>query len=331
MRGAVRARGSRLTRPFSQGSVHSQGEVFDMAKSAHPTSGMLALLDAAERRIFDASRGGSLAAATKAQLGTLVAQARALRDKWRDQFRGQRRTSQRAAAARGVGGNDRSRQKGELFADAVTRIEKRLAELGGSVAKAVTAAKGGAGPSKAARSRSHRATRAATRAALAELVAGTVGRPPAARPGGAKAAASGGVKTNAGGVVRQGKVGAKASAGRATGAMAGQAGATAKAGATGTTAAIVPATDVAVEKLPTPRAGTASKKRLTGRPATVAAAKATSKHKSQVLAALPAAQVRAAAKLKASRVRMAGLDTRLRGHTTAQGRRRQGRRDGRGT
>jgi hypothetical protein len=63
----------------------------------------------------------------------------------------------------------------------------------------------------------------------------------------------------------------------------------------------------------------------------VAATKATSKHKSQVIAALPAAQVRAAAKLKASRVRLAGLDTRLRGHTTAQGRRRQGRRDGRGT
>jgi len=41
--------------------------------------------------------------------------------------------------------------------------------------------------------------------------------------------------------------------------------------------------------------------------------------------------IAAAAKLKASRVRLAGLDTRLRGHTTAQGRRRQGRRDGRGS
>lgn len=285
-----------------------------MAKSTQPTSGMLALLDAAERRIFDASRGGALAAATKAQLGALVAQARALRDKWRDQFRGQRRTSQRAAGARGVGGNDRSLQKSELFADAVTRIETRLAELGSSVARAVTAAAGGAGPSKAARARSHRATRATTRAALAEFVAGTAGRAPAARPSVGKVPASGAVKTKSGGAVSQVKVGVPK-----------------KRGASGTTAASVPAADVAVEKVPRTRAATTSKKRRTGRPVTVAAEKATSKHKSQIIAALPAAQVRAGAKLKASRVRMAGLDTRLRGHTTAQGRRRQGRRDGRGT
>ncbi|MFM8537160.1 MAG: hypothetical protein ACKOES_03690, partial [Planctomycetaceae bacterium] len=88
-----------------------------MAKSTLSTSGALALLDAAERRIFDASSGSALAAATKAQLGTLVGQARALRDKWRDQFRDQRRSSQRAAAARGVGGTERSRAKSDLFAD----------------------------------------------------------------------------------------------------------------------------------------------------------------------------------------------------------------------
>ncbi|HBB73352.1 MAG TPA: hypothetical protein DC048_02770, partial [Planctomycetaceae bacterium] len=148
--------------------------MFVMAKSTQSTSGALALLDAAERRIFDASRGTALAAATKAQLGTLVGQARALRDKWRDQFRDQRRSSQRAAAARGVGGNERSRAKSDLFADVVSRIEARLAELGTSVAKAVTSATGG-GPTKAARARMHRATRASTRAALAEFVSQTTG------------------------------------------------------------------------------------------------------------------------------------------------------------
>ena len=284
-----------------------------MAKSTQPTSGLLALLDAAERRIFEASRGGALAAATKAQLGTLVGQARALRDKWRDQFRDQQRSSQRAAAARGVGGNERSRAKSDLFADVVSRIEARLAELGTSVAKAVTSATGG-GPTKAARARMHRATRASTRAALAEFVSQATGPASAVR----KAAAAVRGATKPGGS-------AKAGASKAPGkSAAAKAGAVGKAGAPAKTGA-------ASEQVPTKRTAAGSKKRRTGRPATVAATKATSKHKSQVIAALPAAQVRAAAKLKASRVRLAGLDTRLRGHTTAQGRRRQGRRDGRGT
>lgn len=288
-----------------------------MAKSTQSTSGALALLDAAERRIFDASRGTALAAATKAQLGTLVGQARALRDKWRDQFRDQRRSSQRAAAARGVGGNERSRAKSDLFADVVSRIEARLAELGTSVAKAVTSATGG-GPTKAARARMHRATRASTRAALAEFVSQTTGPASAVQKVAAavRGAAKPGGFEKAGARKAPGKP-AAAKAG-AVGKSAAKAGAPAKAGATG-------------KQVPTKRTVAGSKKRRTGRPATVAATKATSKHKSQVIAALPAAQVRAATKLKASRVRLAGLDTRLRGHTTAQGRRRQGRRDGRGT
>ncbi len=288
-----------------------------MAKSTQSTSGALALLDAAERRIFDASRGSALAAATKAQLGTLVGQARALRDKWRDQFRDQRRSSQRAAAARGVGGNERSRAKSDLFADVVSRIEARLAELGTSVAKAVTSATGG-GPPKAARARMHRATRASTRAALAEFVSQATGPASAVRKAAAavRGATKPGGSEKAGASKTPGKPAAATTG--AVGKAAAKAGAPAKAGA-------------ASEQVPTKRTAAGSKKRRTGRPATVAATKATSKHKSQVIAALPAAQVRAAAKLKASRVRLAGLDTRLRGHTTAQGRRRQGRRDGRGT
>jgi hypothetical protein len=158
----------------------------------------------------------------------------------------------------------------------------------------------------------HRATRASTRAALAEFVSQTTGPASAVRK--AAAAVRGAAKPGG-----SEKAGASKAAGKPAAAKAGAVGkAPAKAGA-------------ASEQVPTKRAAAGSKKRRTGRPATVAATKATSKHKSQVIAALPAAQVRAATKLKASRVRLAGLDTRLRGHTTAQGRRRQGRRDGRGT
>lgn len=263
-----------------------------MAKVKRSDAGPVVLLDAAERKVVDASQGRALAAATQAELGALIGQARALRDKWRDQFRTQRRTTQRTAAARGVGGNDRSHEKGELFADVLGRFEARLAEIGGTVAAAVKAATK-PGPTKAARTRGHRATRAATRATLADLVT--------AKPGGKKLGRAAAVKAAA----KAGATPAKKPA---------------KAAPTKGEAAAVKAPVVAT---------TASKKRLIGRPETVAAAKATGKNKKRVIAAEPATQLRAATKLKASRVRLAGLDTRMRGHAQAAGRRQQGRRDGR--
>jgi hypothetical protein len=264
-----------------------------MAKVKRSGAGPVVLLDAAERKVVDASQGRALAAATQAQLGTLIAQARSLRDKWRDQFRSQRRTTQRTAAARGVGGNDRSHEKSELFADVLGRFEARLAEIGGTVAAAVKAAAKQSGPTKAARTQGHRITRASVRATLAELVT--------AKPGGKKVGRAAAVKA------------ARAADGAAV-------------------KKAVPAaavkTDVAPVKAPVV-ATTASKKRLIGPPETVAAAKAGGKNKKRVLAADPAKQLRAATKLKASRVRLAGLDTRIRGNAKAAGRRQQGRRDGR--
>ena len=108
-----------------------------MAKRSGSPSSPLDLLTAAERKLFDTSRGRALAAATRAELTKLVGQARSLRDKWRDQFRAQRRTSQRAAAARGTGGNDRSLEKSTLFGEVLARLEARLAELGGAAARVV--------------------------------------------------------------------------------------------------------------------------------------------------------------------------------------------------
>ncbi len=264
-----------------------------MAKVKRSGAGPVVLLDAAEQKVVDASQGRALAKATRAQLGALIGQARALRDKWRDQFRSQRRTTQRTAAARGVGGNDRSQAKSEVFADALGRLETQLAAIGGTVAAAVKAATK-PGPTKAARTHGHRASRAATRATLAEFVT--------AKPGGKKVSRAAAVKAAAP---------AKPTAAVKKPATAAPAQAEAAAAKTPLAPPVV------------------SKKRLIGRPATVAAAKATGKNKNRVIVAEPATQLRAATKLKASRVRLAGLDTRMRGHAKAAGRRQQGRRDGR--
>lgn len=271
-----------------------------MAKAKPTGSSPLALLDASERSIFQASSGRALASATQAQLGKLIGQARALRDKWRDQFQKQRRTSQRTAAARGVAGNERSREKSDLFGDVLGRLEARLAEIGGTVAQAVSAATRRTEPSKAARTRGHRATRAATRAVLAKHVTAKPGK----KRGGGAAQAKAAPATEA-----RKKANAKAPSAATVAGPASAAG--------------------AVKSSAKTASAPQSKKRHVGRPASVATAKATGKTKKRVITVEPVTQLRAATKLKASRVRMAGLDTRLRGHTKAAGRRQQGRRDGR--
>jgi hypothetical protein len=274
-----------------------------MAKRSGSPSSPLDLLTASERKLFDTSRGRALAAATRAELTKLVGQARSLRDKWRDQFRAQRRTSQRAAAARGTGGNDRSLEKSTLFGEVLARLEARLAELGEAATRVVG---GGERVTKAARTKAHRSTRAATRTALAGLTTAAGGRAKTSRQAAVKAG---------------GPAGRRAATGKAAATSA--AADTAKPARAG-------AADAAAEGTGRKAAKTAaSKKRRTGRPVTVAVEKATGKTKKRVIVADPKAQQRAGAKLKAARVHLAGLDTRLRGHTMAQGRRQQGRRDSR--
>jgi hypothetical protein len=155
-----------------------------MAKQS--TSDIVKLLNATEQRLFHSSRGTKLATATAAELGKSIELARALRDKWRDQFRSQRRVGQAATRGRGVDGNERSEQKSRLFGEVLERLQGRLAEIGTSVSKAVgSKRKASSRPSRAARTAGHRATRASIRASLAELstaIPGTRAARPAAKP-----------------------------------------------------------------------------------------------------------------------------------------------------
>jgi hypothetical protein len=91
-----------------------------------------AMLTAAERKVFDSSLGKQIAAASREQIQAAIGQARSLRDKWRDLYAEQTRGTKRSAKA-GSGANDRSREKSELFAGALERLETRLAEVGTAV------------------------------------------------------------------------------------------------------------------------------------------------------------------------------------------------------
>jgi len=156
------------------------------------------MLTAAERRVFDSSVGRELVAAGREQLQAAISQARTLRDKWRDLYAQQTRTTKRTAKA-GTPANDRSREKSELFAGALVRLEARLAEVGMAMksavkkaGKAATAAatsaqkvvatpatRKGANPKaarpapKKVRTAAHRATRAGVRSEL-KLAVGAV-------------------------------------------------------------------------------------------------------------------------------------------------------------
>lgn len=91
-----------------------------------------AMLTAAERKVFDSSLGKQIAAASREQIQAAIGQARSLRDKWRDLYAEQTRGTKRTAKA-GTAANDRSREKSELFAGALERLETRLAEVGTAV------------------------------------------------------------------------------------------------------------------------------------------------------------------------------------------------------
>jgi hypothetical protein len=110
------------------------------------------LLSGAEKRFFDSSFGTSLAKATQAQVQSAIKQARILRNKWRDLYQEQTRSSKRGGKAfAGAGaGNARTQHKHELFAGAVERFEKRLSDLKEYVAEAVSAPKAAAKPAKKA-------------------------------------------------------------------------------------------------------------------------------------------------------------------------------------
>jgi hypothetical protein len=116
------------------------------------------MLTAAERKVFDSSLGKQIAAASREQIQAAIGQARSLRDKWRDLYAEQTRGTKRSAKA-GTAANDRSREKSELFAGALVRLEARLAEVGTAVQAAAKQAGDPRGQREAVRVRAGRGSR----------------------------------------------------------------------------------------------------------------------------------------------------------------------------
>ena len=119
--------------------IHLPADVVKRAKD---------LLTGAEKKFFDSSFGASLTKATQAQVQSAVKQARILRNKWRDLYQEQTRSSKRGGKPAAGAGNARTQHKHELFAGAVERFEKRLSDLKEYVAEAVSAPKAAAKPAK---------------------------------------------------------------------------------------------------------------------------------------------------------------------------------------
>ncbi len=121
--------------------IHLPADVIERAKD---------LLTGAEKKFFDSSFGASLAKSTQAQVQSAIKQARILRNKWRDLYQEQTRSSKRGGKSAAGAGNARTQHKHEIFAAAAERFEKRLAELKGYVAEVVSAPKAAAKPAKKA-------------------------------------------------------------------------------------------------------------------------------------------------------------------------------------
>jgi hypothetical protein len=127
------------------------------------------LFTSAELAVLESSAGKELLAASQKQLDKALAQARTLRDKWRDLLAQQSRTTKRSAAAGIAAANARSREKSDAFAAAIERIQGRLAEFGHAPAAARPAT--AKSVTKAARTAGHRTTRAGVKGKLAAAAA----------------------------------------------------------------------------------------------------------------------------------------------------------------
>lgn len=156
-----------------------------MAKSSVPGLDRIReLFTSAERAVLESSAGQALGAASRKQLDATLAQARALRDKWRDLHATQARATKRTAGGTAAA-NARSREKSDMFAAAIERVQGRLAEFGLAPATGRPAA---ATSTAAARRAGHRTTRAGVKsslaAAAADLNRGRAAKPAAARVAG---------------------------------------------------------------------------------------------------------------------------------------------------
>jgi len=98
-----------------------------MAKSSVPgLDRVRELFTSAERALLEATAGSTLLAASRKQLDKTLAQARALRDKWRDLHAGQTRKTKRSAADTAAA-NARSRTKTDAFTAGCSRRDRLTA------------------------------------------------------------------------------------------------------------------------------------------------------------------------------------------------------------
>ena len=124
-----------------------------------------ALCNANELRLVRLSVRTELVKLSPTQLKQKVARARALRDKWNDQARTQRRATQTAQRARQTDDNARSAEKAEIFGEVLTRFETQLAKV---EAKGVPTGSAKKKLAPRTRSAAHRADRAEVRDLLKE-------------------------------------------------------------------------------------------------------------------------------------------------------------------
>lgn len=94
-----------------------------------PQAKVKALCTAAEADLVKASRRPEIGQLDARALKKHVAQARKLRDKWRDQSTKQRRDTQQRHSARVADGEKRSEQKAVIFDAALAAFEKQLEKV----------------------------------------------------------------------------------------------------------------------------------------------------------------------------------------------------------
>jgi hypothetical protein len=98
------------------------------------------LCTGAELRFVELCRGRALAKASVAQLKARITRARDLRDKWADAFTRQRRRAKEEQGFPANKVNARSREKSELFAEVLARVEAQLEAVTATAKRRETAA-----------------------------------------------------------------------------------------------------------------------------------------------------------------------------------------------
>ncbi len=275
------------------------------------------LLTAAELKLVQSSQQPALSNLSEAKLKKQIDLTRKARDKWRDQATRQRREVQRAQGSRVTDAAARSADKNKILTKALNALQKQLDKIEAGTAEPGTKTPTQKAPGKKKRVKQHRESRAEVRASLeekrAKLAMESTPKKKAAQKGTAskgtvtkkKSAQNKAIKKKAVKKTPTKKVAAKKAA---------------------------PKKKVSAKKIAA-AAATSSKP--------TAAKKKTAKKNSPASTQLASGQAErlnlnpndqrtAKTKAKAARIQKSGVTTRRQAHTSARGKRSQGRRDSRG-